>query len=188
MLVLGVILKTLCSVSCHIHRSLVFFSYDFKFFISMCRIDHIVLRLDVTFVFFNVCPIVRIVHRILIILLHQFRVHSSLLRVLLGHSLDRIRGVNPHLTAIQPWMCESTAKCKEELLLILRHWHLFWLSHLNFISLISLVNVETSRRSIVIFESLNQNHLFFFITLNSPLLSGPRLLRISTRHTPILNR
>ena len=154
MLILGVILKTLCSISRHIDRSLVF-SYHFKFFISMSRVDHIVFRLDITFVFFNVCPIVWIIHCIQIILVHHFRVHSSLLRILLSHSLNRIGGVNPHLAAIQTWMREGTTKCKEELLLVLWHRHLLRLSHLNFISLISLVNMEARRGGIFMFKSLN---------------------------------
>jgi hypothetical protein len=71
--------------------------------------------------------------------------------------------------------------------LVLRHGHLLRLSHFNFISLISLVDVETSRWGIVIFESLNQYHLFFIIVMH-PWLSSCNLLRIrSSRYTSILN-
>jgi hypothetical protein len=109
------------------------------------------------------------------------------LRILLSHGLNRIGGVNPHLTTIQSWMCESTAKCKEELLLVLWHGNLLWLSHLYFISLISLVNVKAGRGCIFIFESLNQHNLFFVVALD-PWFGSPRLLRIRSRHTPVLYR
>lgn len=66
-------------------------------------------------------------------------------------------------------MSEATAKSNHKLLLILRHRHLLWLSHLDFISFICLVNVKTCRWSVVILERLNQYGWAAFIALGTSL-------------------
>ena len=111
-LILSVILKSLSTISSHIHWCLVF-SYHFKLFISVSCVNHIVemLRFDFTFIFFDICPIIWIIHSIQVVLLDQFRIHFALLRILLCHRLESIGWVNPHLATIQSWVSEATAKC-----------------------------------------------------------------------------
>lgn len=88
-LVFSVVLEILGTVPCHIYWCLVF-SNNLELFICLGRVDNVieVLWFDIAFVFFNVSPIVGVIHRIEVILLDKFGIHFSLLRILVSHCLN----------------------------------------------------------------------------------------------------
>ncbi len=111
-LVFCVVLEILGTIPSHIYWCLVF-SNNLELFICLGRVDNVieVLWFDIAFVFFNVSPIVGVVHRVEIILLGKFGIHFSLLRILVSRCLNCVWRAKPKLPTVQTWMSEATSKC-----------------------------------------------------------------------------